>query len=65
MRFDVPRAVADVFEATRIAKRMTKDALGRLIFTEWAREQAHMAKVIGNVTRGKGIDVPSQWGDDV
>lgn len=65
LRFDVPRAVFDVVDAVRIARRLTKDAVGRMIVTEWAREQTHIAKLLGNVTRGKVIEPPSQWGDDV
>lgn len=64
MRFDVPRAVFDVVDAFRSAKRLSKDAIGRMIVTDWAREQMHVHKVMGNVTRGKAIDAPSGWEHD-
>jgi len=63
VRFDVPRAVFDVYDAKRMAMRLSKQAMGQLIFTEWARHECHVAKVITNVTRGKGIDAHSEWGD--
>ena len=62
VRFDVPRAVFDVYDAKRMALRMTKQAMGQLIFTEWAQREVHVAKVIHSITRGKGIEAPSEWG---
>lgn len=63
VRFDVSRAVFDVYDAKRMALRMSKQAMGESIFTDWARQELHLAKVVMNVTRGKGIDSPSGWGE--
>ena len=62
MRSDVPRHIYDVFDAVRIARGLTKQALMVQIVAEWAAREAHVATVVGRVTRGKAIASPRDWG---
>lgn len=62
MRGDVPRDLYDVFDAVRMARGLTKQALLVRIVAEWASKEAHVANVVGRVTRGKAVGSPPEWG---
>jgi hypothetical protein len=64
MRGDVPRDLYDVFDAVRLARGMTKQALLVAIVAEWAAKEVHVATVVSRVTRGKAPASPREWGGD-
>ena len=62
MSGDVPREIYDVFDAVRLARGLTKQALLVAIVAEWAQKEVHVATVISRVTRGKALSSPATWG---
>lgn len=64
MRGDVPQWTAQVFEAVRRGRGMTKDGLLSQIMVEWAKQETHVAVLVQRLTRGNGDGTPTQWGGD-
>ena len=56
MRFLVPRAAYDVFDAVRLGRNQQKGDLASSIVIEWARREVHASNVVQRVTRGKAPD---------
>lgn len=67
LRFNVPRWVAEVVDAHCSAKRMSRTDIAKGVMDKWARNELHLASVIGRVTRGNGNvpppEPPSGWGE--
>ncbi len=63
MRFNVPRWIAEVVDAHCLAKRVPRTDQARSILAQWARSEIHLATIVGRVTRGKGDEKPSDWGE--
>jgi len=49
-----PRDVVDVLDAVSTARRMSRHELVVEVLAVWAKEQVHIANVLGRVTRGNG-----------
>jgi hypothetical protein len=63
MRFNVPKWVAEVIDAHCTAKRLPRTAQCASVLANWAKNEIHLATVVGRVTRGNGNVTPSGWGD--
>lgn len=64
MRGDIPQWSAQVFEAVRRGRGMTKDALLSQIVSEWAKRETHVATLIERLTRGNADAAQTGWGTD-
>lgn len=64
VRFNVPRAVYDVFDAVRMGRNMNKSKLAIQIFVDWADREAHVSTLVQRITRGKAIASPAEWDSD-
>ena len=62
LRFNVPRWVAEVIDAHCAAKRISRTDVARSVMGQWAKNELHLAMVVGRVTRGNGTEHPSDWG---
>jgi hypothetical protein len=61
LRFNVPLWVAEVLDAHCAAKRMHRTVCAKGVMAHWAKEEVHLAMVIGRVTRGNGNVTPDGW----
>ena len=61
LRFNVPRWVAEVLDAHCAARRMHRTDCANGVMAHWAKEELHLAMVVGRVTRGNGNVTPDGW----
>lgn len=62
IRLNVPRAVADVLDASSIANRGSRNALVLRILTRWAHNKHHEASLVARAARVDPPGPDTEWG---
>jgi hypothetical protein len=62
LRGHMPASIVAVIDAVAIAKRKSRMDIVNRVMLIWAREQLHVATVVGNTTRGNPPLPETDWG---
>lgn len=62
LRGQMPRSIISVIDAVAIAKRKNRMDIVNRVMLIWAKEQLHVANVVGNTTRGNPPLPETDWG---
>jgi 2-polyprenyl-6-methoxyphenol hydroxylase-like FAD-dependent oxidoreductase len=61
MRGKTPRPIVDVIDAVALARKVDRFVVVNEVLLRYAREVAHQAMVVQNVTRGNPRLMDSDW----
>jgi hypothetical protein len=62
LRGSMPAAIVAVIDAVAIAKRKNRMDVVNSVMLRWAKDQLHLATVVGNTTRGNPPLPETDWG---